>query len=111
MSDTDTFDPDSAPNGLCDECDAPIADAEPGEPRRCSVNDEHDPYSDGFQNGGDPLFPPGAFGEDRQYVVVVTIPDEGTDITDDIDAVCRAMNEHLARTDFSVRPLSEVIAS
>lgn len=44
------------PNGTCDECGAPIPNvAEPGHVRRCAVSPDHDPYSDGFRNGGDPI--------------------------------------------------------
>lgn len=41
-------------NGRCDECGAAIPGAEPGEVRMCPADSYHDPYSDGFQNGGDP---------------------------------------------------------
>lgn len=54
MNGTD-FDADAAPNGRCDECGAPVADALPGEPRRCPTDPGHDPYSDGMANGGDPI--------------------------------------------------------
>lgn len=46
---------EDAPNGLCDECGTPIADNPTGGARFCPADVEHDPYSDGFQNGGDPF--------------------------------------------------------
>ena len=47
---------DDRPNGSCDECGAAIPDAEPGDVRRCPVNPDHDPYTDGMSNGGDPVY-------------------------------------------------------
>lgn len=44
-------------NGTCDVCLAPIGDALPGHPRMCTASVSHDPYSDGFANGGDPVEP------------------------------------------------------
>ena len=47
---------DENSNGFCDDCGAVIVDGGEGEPRVCSAfPDEHDPYSDGHNNGGDPI--------------------------------------------------------
>lgn len=45
------------PNGTCDTCGALIGDPPPIGPRRCTANPYHDPYGDGWNNGGDPFVP------------------------------------------------------
>jgi len=55
ISEVEDHHPDSRPNGSCDECDAAIPDAAPGEVRSCPRDPAHDPYSDGHNNGGDPV--------------------------------------------------------
>ena len=49
------YDPDTHPNGACDECGSHPEYVTPDAPRVCPISPEHDPYSDGQSNGGDPL--------------------------------------------------------
>lgn len=47
--------PEGDGNGRCDVCSAVIVHVAPDQRRECSVDPDHDCYSDDFNNGGDPL--------------------------------------------------------